>query len=48
LLGMENVWKKSWVLKMSKGINLSARIWNAIRKELEENGYKIIKEGVEK
>jgi len=28
---------------MSKGINLSARIWNAIRKELEENGYKIVK-----
>ena len=33
---------------MSKGINLSARVWNAIKKELKENGYKIVKEGVSK
>ena len=28
---------------LSSGINLSARVWNAIRKELDKNGYKIVR-----
>jgi len=28
---------------MMSGINLSARVWNAIREELDKNGYEIKK-----
>ena len=30
------------------GINLSARVWNAIRKELDKNGYEIKKKKAKK
>ena len=33
---------------MMSGINLSARVWNAIRKELDKNGYEIKKVKKEK
>lgn len=25
------------------GINLPSRVWNAIKKELDQNGYRIVK-----